>query len=58
MQHPYFDELPKAKPANEMPTFPQFNGLQLRASKRKLEAAADGTSAGPPRANQERSVKK
>ena len=58
MRHPYFDESPKAKPVNEMPTFPQFNGLQLRATKRKSEGAAEGAGAGAARAKQEHGAKK
>ena len=58
MQHPYFEESPKAKPVNEMPTFPQFNGLQLRATKRKSEGAAEVAGAGAARAKQEHGAKK
>ena len=59
LRHPYFDESPKAKPVNEMPTFPQFNGLQLRATKRKTEsAAAEGSSSAAAKGKQERSAKK
>ena len=58
LRHPYFDESPKAKPANEMPTFPQFNGLQLRATKRKAEAAAEGSGGAAARAKPEHGAKK
>ncbi len=58
LRHPYFDESPRAKPVNEMPTFPQFNGLQLRATKRKAEAAVEGPGAGAARTKQESASKK
>ena len=58
LRHPYFDESPRAKPANEMPTFPQFNGPQLRATKRKGEGAVDGAGSGAARTKQESGAKK
>jgi hypothetical protein len=41
-----------------MPTFPQFNGLQLRATKRKAEAAAEGSGGAAARAKPEHGAKK
>jgi serine/threonine protein kinase len=58
LHHPYFDESPKAKPSNEMPTFPQFNGLQLRATKRKADAVAEGGGSGAARSKQDHGAKK